>query len=359
MSLIRRREANATTQRAGLLRKSVAQLAVLGIMATGAFAALAVPSAGANEGGNYCHQLDEVQSLNNRSGVAICKTGPETAVAGTDVTYTLDLDAWGRWDKDFTVTDQIPEGTTLVSVTPSTDAWDCSNSADPYVECNAYDVDPEDVDNSTITVVVTIASSYLDEGIYNCADISQHWSRDFNEDQAMAEDFEGNGHWSDESCWGTDVTRESDISIEKTGPASLEVPADIVYTITATNNGPSDSDPVTVEDTFPANTTFVTTGGGIADWTCADSHETTLSCTTLAGLASGASASFTLTLHVDAAQATHTLENCAAVTSGDTSGVTDNDSQCTSIDGVNVTLVKAADVVVPVPVTGVSPRFTG
>jgi uncharacterized repeat protein (TIGR01451 family) len=342
MGFIRRREANVTTRRAGLLRKSVAQLAVLGLMATGVFAAFAVPTAGATEI-DSCHQQEaDAQS----GGVKICKTGPETAVAGTEITYTLDIDAWGSWNKNFEVNDEVPEGTSLVSVTPSDSIWDCSESADPNVVCKADDADPDEVDDTTITVVVKIDSGFTDEGIENCATIERSY---------VINEVDAAGSSSDESCWPTEVTRESDISVVKDGPASLVVPNNIVYTITATNNGPSDSDPVTIEDHLPAGTTLVSAIGDA--WDCTGSPVDPLTCTTIDGIVAGESATLTVTLKVPATQAGVQLENCAAVTSGDTSENAANDSSCTTIPASAVTLVEAAQAAVPV--AGVSPRFTG
>jgi uncharacterized repeat protein (TIGR01451 family) len=350
MSLIRRRKANVTTRRAGVLRKSVAQLAVLGLMATGVVAALAgTGSAIIIE--PLCNQQE---ATSQSGGVEICKTGPETAVAGTDITYTLEINAWGSWNKNFTVHDDLTdEGAplSLVSVTPSSNVWDCSESADPEVICNAPDTDPEDVDGTTITVVAHVDSAFVpteeNSPIENCATVERSY--------VVTDAVDESGNSGDESCWWTDITRESDISVVKTGPASLVVPNNVVYTITATNNGPSDSDPVTIEDPLPTGTTLVSAIGDA--WDCTGSPVDTLTCSTIDGLASGASASLTVTLKVPATQAGVDLKNCASVTSGDTSDITDNDTSCTTIVGSAVTLVEAAQAAAPI--TGVAPHFTG
>src|SRR5262249_40940103 len=143
-----------------------------------------------------------------------------------------------------------------------------------------------------------------DEGIENCATIS----RSYVEKDAV----DSSGNSGDESCWWTDVTREFDVSIEKTGPASLVVPADITYTITATNSGPSDSDPVTFTDTLPTGTTLVNVDGG-TDWDCSASTATEIECTTNGGVPGNGSLSATVTLSVPIEHAGTALTNCASL----------------------------------------------
>ena len=53
----------------------------------------------------------------------------------------------------------------------------------------------------------------------------------------------------------------ADLAITKTGPASSSAGFPFVYTITVTNNGPSDATAVVVNDPTPAGTTFVSNSG--------------------------------------------------------------------------------------------------
>ena len=96
-------------------RRSVTTVAVLALVAGGAFAAFA-GSASAHK--PSCD--DEVDSANQRHHhyVLMCKEAPETAVAGTDMTYTLTtFSSTHKSDEhEFTVEDQLPEGTTLVGI---------------------------------------------------------------------------------------------------------------------------------------------------------------------------------------------------------------------------------------------------
>ena len=329
------------------LRKTVAPLAVLGLMAGGGIAALSASTASATQVEVPCSNMNTDQaSTDGYSHVlAVCKSGPETAAAGTDVSYDITVYASGSYNHDFEVTDDIPQGTTFVSADGG-DTWTCGFD-DPTVTCTADDVSGSDIDGSVITVTVHVPSSFTDEGIENCASIQKV----YDEEKSVESD---GYNWVWTSCADTDITREFDVSIEKTGPASLVVPADATYTITASNAGPSDSDLVSFTDPVPAGTTLVGVDGGTA-WDCSATTPTEVDCTTLEGIPAGESVSATVTLSVPIEHAGTALENCATLASDEPSAEAVGQS-CTTIEGANVT-VKAAEVVRPV--TGVAPKFTG
>ena len=329
------------------LRKAVAPLAVLGLMAGGAVATLSVSAASATPSVEVpCDNANTDQAATDSYShvLAVCKSGPESAVAGTDVEYTVTVYASGHYDHNFEVTDDIPQGTTFVSADGG-GTWDCGFD-DPTVTCTADDVSGSDINGSVITVTVHVPSSFTDEGIENCASIQKVYE---------PKGIESDGYnWTWTSCWDTEITREFDVSIEKTGPASLVVPANAVYTITASNAGPSDSDLVSFTDPVPAGTTLVGVDGGTA-WDCSATTATEVDCTTLDGIPAGESVSATVTLSVPIEHAGTALENCATLASDEPSAAAVGQS-CTTIEGANVT-VKAAEVIRPV--TGVSPKFTG
>src|SRR5262249_9004639 len=53
----------------------------------------------------------------------------------------------------------------------------------------------------------------------------------------------------------------ADLAVTKSGPATVTPGGMAVYTITVTNNGPSDADAVSVADPTPAGLTFVSNSG--------------------------------------------------------------------------------------------------
>ena len=95
----------------------------------------------------------------------------------------------------------------------------------------------------------------------------------------------------------TTILPSADLSITEltTTPAPNYVGADLVYTIMAANNGPSDATGVTVVNTLPANVIFISaTGGATPDGT----SKVTFSVGTLA---SGGTKTFTITVQPTAA----------------------------------------------------------
>src|SRR2546426_191949 len=55
----------------------------------------------------------------------------------------------------------------------------------------------------------------------------------------------------------TTVGEVADLSVTKTGPATVDAAQVFSYTITVTNNGPSDASAVVARDTLPTTVTFV------------------------------------------------------------------------------------------------------
>ena len=95
----------------------------------------------------------------------------------------------------------------------------------------------------------------------------------------------------------TDVVTSADVSLTKeAAPDPVTAGNDLTYTITATNDGPSDAQDVTVTDPLPAGTSFVSATPSQG----ACSGTTTVTCE-LGTLADGASATITLVVHVDPA----------------------------------------------------------
>src|SRR5439155_115437 len=60
----------------------------------------------------------------------------------------------------------------------------------------------------------------------------------------------------------TTVDERADLSVSKTGPATVNAAQNLTYTITVSNNGPSDASAVVVRDTLPAGVTFVSASNG-------------------------------------------------------------------------------------------------
>src|SRR5207247_2302766 len=85
----------------------------------------------------------------------------------------------------------------------------------------------------------------------------------------------------------TTVTEVADVALPNSGPATVGAAQTYSYTLTVTNNGPSDAASVVVLDTLPAGVAFVSAdnggaeAGGVVTWPA------------LATLANGANAVYT------------------------------------------------------------------
>lgn len=103
---------------------------------------------------------------------------------------------------------------------------------------------------------------------------------------------------------------QADLAVTKTGPATAIPGTTATYVVTVTNNGPLPALQAVVTDTTPAGTTFVslsqTAGPTFACTTPAPGSTGTISCA-LASFANGATASFTVKLHVNATVASGTI----------------------------------------------------
>jgi len=109
------------------------------------------------------------------------------------------------------------------------------------------------------------------------------------------------------------VADTADLSVTNTpSPVPVAAGANITYTQVVTNNGPSTATTVTLAETLPANTTFVSLGGP-AGWTCTTTAP--YSCSN-PSFASGAPATISFVVKVNAGTASGTAINeTASVTS--------------------------------------------
>ena len=140
----------------------------------------------------------------------------------------------------------------------------------------------------------------------------------------------------------TTVLPSADLAITQltTTPAPNYAGANLVYTIAAANNGPSDATGVMVVDTLPANVMFISaTGGATFDGT----SKVTLN---VGNLASGGTATFTITVQPTAAAvAASPISDSATASANEHDSNTSNNTLT-----VSTTIVASADLQV-----GISP----
>jgi uncharacterized repeat protein (TIGR01451 family) len=218
--------------------------------------------------------------VNANADLGIVKSGPLLAVAGSNITYTITVSNGGpaaavnaKWN------DLLPPATTFVSL---------SQTSGPIFTCTTGQSVSCDIAtfasgaSAAFNLVVQIAPGTANNTVINnTAGVLSPSSPDPN-------------GTNNTSSVNTTVATSADLSVVKTAPAAAQAGANVTYTITAANAGPSDAATATLSDVLPAGTTFVSesqTSGPI--FTCTTGP--TVTCT-IASFASGATASFNITV---------------------------------------------------------------
>jgi uncharacterized repeat protein (TIGR01451 family) len=259
---------------------------------------------------------DDPNPSNNSSSVttgvspsadlSIVKTGPATVSAGGSTTYTLVVANAGPSDAaDLTVTDTLPAGVTFVSADGS--GWTCTNTGDTSVSC----LRPALATGATapaVTVVVTAPAQATT--LTNTASVASTTA-----DADMSNNTD---------TLSTDVTASADLSIVKTGPATVVAGGAVSYSLAVANAGPSSATELTVTDVLPSGVTFVSASG--SGWTCTHVASTTVTCTlpALAAKASGAVITVVVTAPAGAASITNNVSVASATADPDSADNSDS-----------------------------------
>jgi uncharacterized repeat protein (TIGR01451 family) len=218
--------------------------------------------------------------------MSVTKSGPATATAGDQISYTIIVTNNGPDAAAATLIDPLPPDTTFVSLTKNSGPPALCTTppvgADGTVSCEFETLAA--AASAQFTLVVEIGNT---SSVTNTATVFTN-SGDPNDT-------------NDSATVVTAVTSSADLSVAKTGPATAAAGAMITYDVTVTNDGPSDAANATLIDATPPSTTFVsamqTSGptfsctapgvGGTGDIVCS-----------IATLAPGVSATFSLTMQV-------------------------------------------------------------
>ena len=237
--------------------------------------------------------------------LALVKTGPASAVAGTNMVYNLTLTNNGvSTAQGVVIEDNLPAGVTILSVAGSGGAT-CNagvpgNPAQPTT-CSFGTVSPAALSN-TRTMTITVKVLPGTRGVmHNDARV---FSATFDDDLS-----------NNLATVATDVTGSADLSITKLdSPDPVIAGNSLTYTIVVTNNGPSTAEDVTITDTLPAGTTFVSGVNGNGQQVCALVQSATVVCD-LDDLEPGATATVYLTVQVEPSVPPGTLTNTVQVAS--------------------------------------------
>ena len=264
------------------------------------------------------NDASENTTVTSTADLSIAKTdGVLVVAAGTSTTYTITLTNNGPSVEPtgIVVSDPIPAGTNA-----SESEADCSIAAAVFTCTTTSSLTVGTSISYQLTLAIT--PGYVLPTLTNAASITSSPLVDPDASNNAATDVDS-------------VSVLADVSIIKTDGVTVVRPGmSSTYTITLTNNGPSDVPAgIVVTDQIPPGT--------VASENEADCAltATTFTCTTTATLAAGTSVVHHLTLAIDAAYLAATLVNTATIT---TSPVPDpNPANDTSSDADTVTPLAA------------------
>ncbi len=181
--------------------------------------------------------VTEVQTL---ADVSITKSGPATVIAGESLTYTLTVSNGGPSDAQAVlVSDALPA--------ELTGELFCTYSA-PATDCDAEDAWTGSTTLATLAADATIKIKITADVPANVADGTE-LSNFATADSTTDDDDEDN---NTSNTVVTEVQTLADVSITKSGPATVIAGESLTYTLTVSNGGPSDAQDVLVSDTLPA-----------------------------------------------------------------------------------------------------------
>ena len=236
-------------------------------------------------------------TLSASADLQITKTpDSSSAIAGARASWTINVvQAGPSYGRSVVVTDPLPAG--LTNVTASSTVGTCSAGA--TVTCTLGDLAPGTV--VTITVEADVpAATPSGSTLTNTATVS-----------ATSTDPVAS---NDAATATMNVTAVADLRATKTAsPSPVNAGQRITWTVAVTNDGPSDSQGVTITDPLPSGASLVSaswTAGG-APTNCT-STGTTVNCP-VGTLAAGTTATATITATVAASYTAATIGNTATI----------------------------------------------
>jgi len=243
---------------------------------------------------------------------------PDPVLAGEMLTYDVTITNDGPSSAlDVMLTDYLPEWVSFVGATISNGSGTCEPLEGPArVECDLNDLDPSQFVTVYIELLVD-PSTPNGSVLTNTAEVA---SATDDPDEA------NNTATSD-----TDVATEADLAISKDASFLEDTAAPrIVYTLTVTNNGPSDAQDVTLTDDLPLDPKKIVyimdSGNGACVYSSAD-HEVNCDFGTLP-----AGVSISLDIVVDPAGSVRRIMNVATVDTSTTDPNSSNNNADKEVD---------------------------
>jgi len=243
-------------------------------------------------------------SFDASADLSIAKSGPVTAVAGTQFVYTLTVDSLGpSIAEDVVVSDELPADVDFVSAVASVGTF---TAVAGTITWNLGNVAPGDPPR-TLSITVFVHPDTTSPLVNNAAVTSTTSDPDTANNLAT---------------WTVALTAEAGLTLTKTdSPDPVIAGNDLTYTLTVGNGGPSTAVDVVVTDTLPAGTTLVSAVGGTGSTVCAEVQQGVVSCE-VGDLDPGGSETIFITVTVDPSvpDGTHLINNAEATSPTDPDG---------------------------------------
>src|SRR3984893_17264551 len=224
---------------------------------------------------------------------------PNPVVPGGNITYTQTVNNNGPQSAvNVVFSEAIPSNTTFVSLA-SPAAWTCATpavGAGGNISCTLASNAINGLSTFTLVVQVGVATPS---------------GTTISDTDSVSSGINDNNLANNTATVNTLVAipASADIAVTNSAAPSTVAPgANITYTQSLTNNGPSAAATVSFTEAIPTNTTFVSLAKPAA-WSCstpAVGATGTINCS-IASLAAGSAASFTLVANVNAGTATGTV----------------------------------------------------
>jgi uncharacterized repeat protein (TIGR01451 family) len=271
--------------------------------------------------------FDNINIVASPADMAVVKTGPATANAGTVISYTITVANNGPNPAiNAALADTIPAGTTFASLV-SPGGWSCTT---PAV-------------NGTGTVNCSIGSMAAGSAMFTLNVNGPAAPATVSNTATVSSSSTDGTPGNNSSTANTNVIFTADLSINKTATLTAAQGSNVTYNISLTNNGPNPATSVSLTDALPANTTFFSeaqnTGPAFSCSNPSVGTNGTVTCTN-ASLTSGAIATFTIVATVSPSAPLGTLNNTANVTttSTDPTGANNSFTAGTTITAGNTDL---------------------
>jgi uncharacterized repeat protein (TIGR01451 family) len=277
-------------------------------------------------------------TLLDKCNLIVTNSGsPSPVAAGADITYTQTVTNGGPSAcTTATFTEATPANTTFVSVAAVTTGggtWTCPNAAP--VACTNPSVPPGS--KATITAVYLVTAGTSAGTIITDTATAASATHDTNPSTNSAT-----------VTIAVAAAGQADLSVTNAGaPNPVNAGQDITFSQTVANGGPASATTITLTETLPANTTFVSLTGP-AGWTCTPAAPYTC---TIGTLAANATANFTFVVQVTTTVASgSTITDTASVASATSDPNSGNNSATATVQVADSSNLSITDVATPVPV---------